>query len=132
MLLRFLQYREINLILKLKNDLRCCEDRLMMLSRKVFCGATRPLRPAGILRPQLRRKIYFRFELSFTSGFARASTQRQRQQADPFGDWDERGCRCCCRCRESTIAQKDFSLLFFVFFSMNKSFFRQTKLRDGL
>ena len=36
------------------SNLRCCDDLLIMLSRNVFWGATRPLRPAGILRPQFR------------------------------------------------------------------------------
>ncbi len=36
------------------SNLRCCDDLLIMLSRNVFWGATRPLRPAGILRPQIR------------------------------------------------------------------------------
>ena len=29
--------------------LRCCDDRRMMFSRNVFCGATKPRRPPGMI-----------------------------------------------------------------------------------
>ena len=29
--------------------LRCCDDRRMMFSRNVFCGATNPRRPPGMI-----------------------------------------------------------------------------------
>ncbi len=48
----------------IKVDLRCCEDLLMMLSRNVFWGATRPLRPAGILRPQFSLRSLLQVRLT--------------------------------------------------------------------
>ena len=45
------------LIYKYIVHLRCCDDRRMMFSRNVFCGATNPRRPPGMIFFNLNETI---------------------------------------------------------------------------